>query len=58
MLNMREKQSLTAQIVKRYQQAGKLEKTSILDDQARYPPQTPNPGTYLGRLEREHSWIL
>ena len=32
MLNMREKQSLTAQIVKRYQQAGKLEKTSILDE--------------------------
>lgn len=32
MLNMREKQSLTAQIVRRYQKAGKLEKTAILDE--------------------------
>jgi hypothetical protein len=32
MLNMREKQSLTAQIVRRYQKAGKLEKTQILDE--------------------------
>lgn len=32
MLNMRERQSLTAQIVRRYQKAGKLEKTQILDE--------------------------
>lgn len=32
MLNMRERQSLTAQIVRRYQKVGKLEKTQILDE--------------------------
>ena len=32
MLNMREKQSLTAEIVRRYQRAQKLEKTAILDE--------------------------
>jgi len=32
MLNMREKQALTAQIVRRYQKAGKREKTTILDE--------------------------
>jgi hypothetical protein len=32
MLNMRERQSLTTQIVRRYQKAGKLEKTAILDE--------------------------
>lgn len=32
MLNMRERQSLTAQIVRRYQKAKKLEKTQILDE--------------------------
>ena len=32
MLNMREKQSLTAQIVRRYQKASKLGKTAILDE--------------------------
>lgn len=32
MLNMRERQSLTAQIVRRYQKADKLEKTQILDE--------------------------
>jgi hypothetical protein len=32
MLNMRERQSLTAQIVRRYQKAGKVEKTQILDE--------------------------
>lgn len=32
MLNMREKQSLTAAIVRRYERAGKLEKTAILDE--------------------------
>jgi len=32
MLNMRERQSLTAEIVRRYQRARKLEKTAILDE--------------------------